>query len=171
VENFKEVELTTGKTKVYSPPMTKIEALMDRDPELKMPEPEVEELELPSGKRQVVIHDDDPVYLTKVAKVEELRDKKGTEMMWLFTLRDIKPPDGWNILADLGDEILYYAPDWEVREGKVGKKLDYIEWVVLADGANVKIVNAAINELAGISEEEVKQNEKSFPGEVEGEAA
>jgi len=111
------------------------------------------------------------VYLTKVAKVEELRDKKGTEMMWLFTLRDIKPPDGWNILADLGDEILYYAPDWEVREGKVGKKLDYIEWVVLADGANVKIVNAAINELAGISEEEVKQNEKSFPGEVEGEAA
>lgn len=171
MENYRDVELTIGKTRVYSPPLTKIDSFLDKDPETKLPEPEIIEEEMKSGKTVIVIKDDDPEYLRKRAAVEALREEKGREMTWLFVLRDVKPPEGWDMEAEMGEGIRYYDPEWQPREGKVAKKLDYIEWVVLVDGANVRAINEALNELAGISKEVVEQIEKSFPGSVEGETA
>lgn len=171
MENYRDVELTIGAVRVYSPPLVKIDAIIEKDPTLKLPEPEIIEEEMKSGKTVVVVKDDDPEYLRELAKVEALREEKGREMMWLFALRDVKPPEGWDIEAQMGDEIRFYDPEWKPREGKVARKLDYIEWVVLVDGANVRAVNNALNELAGVSEEVVKQIENSFPGGVEGETS
>ena len=172
MSNYRDVELTTGESvRVHSPPIGKIDVLLDRDPELKLPEPEVIEEELKSGKTVVMVKDDDPEYLKERRRVEALREEKGREMMWLFTLRDVSPPKDWDITEDLGDEIAFYDPGWKPREGKVGKKLDYIEWVILSDGANVTAINSALNELAGVSLEVASQVEDSFPGQVEGEGS
>jgi len=40
---------------------------------------------------------------------------------------------------------------------------------VLSDGQNVRKINSALNDLAGIPEEVAEKVERSFPGEVEGE--
>jgi len=60
---------------------------------------------------------------------------------------------------------------WKPREGKVGRKLDYIQWTIMADVVNSMRVTDALRELAGIDMEEVARNLDSFPGEVEGETA
>jgi len=172
MENYRDVELTIGTVRVYSPPLGKIDAIIAKDPNLKLPEPEVETLVLPSGKEVVSVKDDDPGYLREKKRVEELRDAKGRELMWLYALRKVEPPDDWDIESDMGDVIRYTDPEWSPRsDSAVGRKLDYIEWVVLVDGANVKAVNKVLNELAGISEEVAKQVEDSFPNTVEEETA
>jgi hypothetical protein len=151
--------------------MAKINALLDKNPELKIPEPKVVTEELKSGKTVINVMDEDPEYLAERRRIEELREEKSLEMMWLFTLRDVEPPDGWDAMAELGEEIAFYDPSWKPREGKVGKKLDYIEWVILADGANVTAINSALNELAGVSLEVASQTEDSFRGQVAREGA
>ena len=45
MNNYRDVELTIGTARVYSPPLAKIDGIMDKDPNLKRPEPEVEVLE------------------------------------------------------------------------------------------------------------------------------
>jgi len=168
--DYKDVELTDGRVeRVYSPPHVRIGAILDK--RYPRPQPPVVEETTKAGKKIVMTIDDDPEYLAKLNEWNRVRNEEADELGSLFMFKDEEPPDDWDVEAEVGDEVRYFDPDWKPREGKVGRKLDYIQWTIMADVVNSMRVTDALRELAGIDMEEVARNLDSFPGEVEGETA
>ena len=168
--DHKDVELTDGRVvRVYSPPHVRISGILEkRHPR---PQPLVVKETTKAGKEIVMTIDDDPEYLAKLNEWNRVRNEEADELGSLFMFKDEVPPDDWDVEAEVGDEVRYFDPDWQPREGKVGRKLDYIQWTIMDDLVNSKNVTQALRELAGIDLEEVERNIDSFRGPVEGEAA
>lgn len=97
---------------------------------------------------------------------ETIREEED-EQSYLFALRDVKVPDEFDIESEYGDMIRYKSPNWKPRAGKIGRKIDYLEWVVMGYSDDAVIVSQALNELAGISQEVVDDVKSTFPGDVE----
>jgi len=166
--DHKDVELTDGRVvRVYSPPHVRISGILEK----RHPRPQPLVVKETTNKEIVMTIDDDPEYLAKLNEWNRVRNEEADELGSLFMFKDEVPPDDWDVEAEVGDEVRYFDPDWQPREGKVGRKLDYIQWTIMDDLVNSKNVTQALRELAGIDLEEVERNIDSFRGPVEGEAA
>lgn len=166
---YKEVTLLDGQVvKVYRPPSQRLISLAEK----KFPKPQVPVVSetTKSGKNITMRIDDDPEYLQALERWNEQVNEEVDRMGSLFMFKGLQVPEGWNIEAEIGAEMHYLDPDWKPREGEIGRKLDYIEWVILGDVMNKLHVTEAMRELSGIPLEEVAANEASFPSEVQGEA-
>lgn len=97
---------------------------------------------------------------------ETIREEED-EQSYLFALKDVKVPDEFDIESEYGDMIRYKSPNWKPRIGKIGRKLDYLEWIVMGYSDDAVMVSQALNELAGISQEVVDDVKATFPGDVE----
>jgi hypothetical protein len=165
--NFKEIELTTGQTvKVYAPPSIRIFRILEK----KYPEPQKKIVteKTATGREISMIIDDDPEYELEVTERDAKIDAESQELNILFALKDEKVPDDFSMESYL--EILSYSnPDLKAREGRTGRKLDWIEWELLANPADTSRVQIAINDLISVDLEVVDQIERSFPDTVEGE--
>lgn len=166
---YKEVELSDGqKVKVYAPRSIAMDQLlMKQYPD---PQPPIVESETVGGGTIRMVIEDDPDYLRKKSEVEALRYEKLEELSALDSLRDVKVPDKWST-----DSFSYLAlladPDWKPREGKAGRKLDYIEWDLLGNPADAILVQEIRAQMMGIDMGAVDSIEASFRGKVEGEDA
>jgi len=168
--NYKDVELLDGRTvRVYRPPMRRI---WDRVQEMHpRPQPPIVTEKTATGKEISMSIDDDPDYLRELAKWERLINEKVDEMGSLFMFKDLDVPDDWDVEEAVGAENRFFDPDWAPREGKMGRKLDYIQWVILANSVDSARIVEAQRELSGIDLEEVERNEASFRDQVEGSAS
>lgn len=164
---------------MYRPPYTRIHAdVRRRFPEPVKPSvPMVSETTVTGRQSRPIPIPTDPDYLEAVKKWEvahaewqEQYNEAVDEMRALFILKDVEVPEGWDVEAEVGDEMRFFNPKWKPHEGPMGRKLDYILWDIMGDGLDAQRITNAEAELAGISLEEVDANEASFRDHVEGEA-
>ena len=167
---YKDVELSGGRTvRVYRAPARRIVAAVEK--QYPRPQAPVVKETLAMGKEVTMRIDDDPQYLADLAAWEQIVNEKVDEFGSLFVLKDENPPDDWDVMDEVGEEMQYFDPTWKPREGKMGRKLDYIQWVILGDSVDSMRILDAQRELSGIDLEGVAANEASFRGEVEGETS
>lgn len=166
----REVELIDGRTvRVYLPPYTRIhESVRKRLPE---PQPPVVTERTAAGKEINMVIKDDPQYLQKHVQWDEAYIEQVDMMSSLFMFKDVQVPEEWDVGVEVGAEMSYFEPDWKPREGEMGRKLDYIQWNILADTMNAQRVTQAVAEMSGIDLNEVSANEATFRSDVEGQAA
>jgi hypothetical protein len=177
---FKEVELfSIGKTRVYLPPNTKITTMLrkkyaDRYP----PQPSKQiKLATPKGQKEeyeTILIVDGPKYdawRKECDAIDAERWDEGEGLNYLFSLKDVVVPDDFDVEAQVGDEARYIDPDWKPRPDKLGRKLDYIEWIVLGNSHDQDVVGAALRQLLGLDQEVVQDVIDTFPDQVAGETA
>lgn len=165
--SYRDIELSGGTIRVHSVP-PKIHQVVEK--KFPSPDPPIVETVTATGatiKTQIL---DDPVYLDAMTRIEAEREDLFSEMYMLMALRQVKMPKDFDV-GILAETLQYADPDWKPREGPAGKKLDYIEWELLADTEDYRLVTNVIAELSGVDTEEVKAVEASFPGDVEGPAS
>lgn len=165
--SYKDITLSSGTIRVHSVP-PKIHQIVEK--RLPLPDPPIVETVTATGAtiRTQILDDSD--HLAIVAEIEAKRDDLFSEMYMLMALREVTVPEDFD--AETLVETLQYAdPDWKPREGPAGKKLDYIEWELLADTDDYGLVTDIIAKLSGVDTEEVEAVEASFPGNMEGQAS
>ncbi len=99
--------------------------------------------------------------------VQEAMRADEDSQFYLYALKDVKVPDGFDIESEYGDMIRYEDKHWQPRPGKIGCKIDYLEWVVLGYSDDAVAVSRALDELTGISQEVVDDVKSTFPSDVE----
>lgn len=162
--NYKDYTLTSGKVvRVYLPPIIRTYEMARK--KYKVDVPIVTE-KTGSGKTISMSIKDDPEYLAKLAVAEELIDEEVGNLNMLFALKDEKTPDSFDI-SEYADILLYADPEWKAREGKMGCKLDWIEWDLLSNGKDFNGIQVTINELLGVDPEVVESTKESFPDPVD----
>ena len=132
-----------------------------------LPDPPIVEIasELPGGTTQRFLDEKNPEYLLALRKAEQAREEIYQDLIWAYGLPEVEPPedDGWK------REIEQLVPDIPWKDGKIGRKIDYIKYVVISSQADANTVQVALHKLSlGITEEEVKAAEESFRSKVEG---
>jgi len=167
---FQEVELTNGETvRVYRSPTQRILAMVEaKDPEPVVPI--VTETNV-TGRSISMSVPTDPDYVQALKEWNERkpgRDDEIEQLEALFMLKDLKVPENWDIEVEVGEEARFFDPDWAPREGAMGRKLDYIQWVILGDSVNAYRIQNARAELSGIDMQEVQAVTASFRDQVEG---
>jgi hypothetical protein len=170
VATYRDIKLSDGRgVRVYAPPTIKIAEMVAR--KYPLPDVPVVEEETRAGKTIRMTIDDDPAYLAEVERVETQRNQETAALSSLFTFRDERPPEEFDAETELGDLVRYIDPEWQPRLGQSGRKLDWVEWVLLANPADAIAVQNTIAEMMGISLEVVEQVEATFPGPMEKPAA
>lgn len=117
------------------------------------PKPPIIEIEsqIPGGGKTLFEDITNPEYKHALEESGIKRGHLYDEINWLYGLPDVVPPasDDWKI--DLADA----NPDIEWREGKRGRKLDYIQYVVVASQADLTRIRDKFSQLG----EETKTDE------------
>ena len=167
--NFKDVQLTSGVTvRVHAPPSSKLYWMVAaKYPELTPP---VVESDSVGGPIKMII-EDDPTYLAGVKAREANIATETNEVTTLFALKDETPPEDFDIDAEYGDLIRLADEKWEPRAGKMGRKLDWIEWELLGNPSDTAMVQVTITELISVNMEVVSAIGDSFQSRVEGKTA
>ena len=160
----KEIKLSTGVTVTVHPVPQKIYDVI----RMKHPDPPVPILEddrTATGEPMRYENPDDPDYRKALREAERARQTAWAEASLLFGLPDMQVPDGWEPPTE---ELEYLTGgQWQPRQGEKGRKLDYLEWELLAVVGDYQRVQAAINQLAMVSEEAVDAVEATFRGDLE----
>ena len=166
--NTKTITLSTGEDiVVHVVPPSVHDVVTKRHP---LPTAPIIETATASGETLKMSIEDDPEYLAQKQVVETQRMAALQEAYTLFALKDVVVPEDFDITEEFGDELSYLDPDWKPREGKSGRKLDYIDYILLAGSADNLRVSEAINELVSIDQEVVDAIEASFQDDVSAEA-
>lgn len=177
MEEYKEVELfSIGKTRVYIPPNTKIASMLRKKYADRYPAQPAQQIKLATQKGQpaeyeTILTATGPEYEAWRRACDAIDDERFTEangLNFLFALRDVDVPGDFDADTQFGDEARFIDPDWKPRTGKLGRKLDYIEWVVLANSHDQALVSSAMNQLIGIEPEVVADVKDTFPDNVAG---
>lgn len=160
----KEVKLSTGVTVTVAPVPQKIYDVI----RMKHPDPPVpilEDTNTATGEPMRYENPDDPDYKQALREAEQARQTAWAEASLLFGLPEVEVPEGWEPPVE---ELEYLTGgQWEPRQGEQGRKLDYIEWDLLSVVGDYQRVQAAINELAMVSEKAVDAVEGTFRGDLE----
>ena len=160
----KEVKLSTGVVVTVHPVPQKIYDVI----RMRHPDPGVPVLEddrTATGEPMRYENRDDPTYKEALQEAGRARQTAWAEASLLFGLPDVEVPDGWEPPAE---ELEYLTGgQWEPRQGKTGRKLDYIEWDLLAVVGDYQRVQAAINQLAMVPEEAADAIEATFRSDLE----
>lgn len=163
---YRDVELTDGRTvRVYQPPTRRLISIAEK--QHPRPQPPVITEKTATGKEISMKIEDDPAYQAELAQWEEFTAERIDQMGSLFMFKDLEVPKGWDVESAVGAEVRFFDPNWQPREGAMGRKLDYIEWVILGDVVNSQRVTNAVAEMTGIDMQEVLANEASFRSQVE----
>lgn len=166
--NKKVITLANGdELEIFSPPLNAWDLTKKRYPE---PEPPIMETETASGGTLQMAMVDDPGYLAEKERVAQLQNDLYQEVCTLGALRRIDIPDDFDAEEEFGETMRYADPDWQPREGSSGRKLDYIDYVLLTNTKDIMAVQTAMSELMGIDPGEVDAIQASFRDSVEGEA-
>lgn len=104
--------------------------------------------------------EDDPDYLAECASVQGKRDAAWNEAYTLAALKKLRVPDGFDVETEWGEELRYLNPEWRPREGRIGRKLDYIEFGL--SSKDMDLVSTKMNEMMGIDLGVVDSIEESF---------
>lgn len=176
--NYKDVELSSvGTVRVYRPPNMRINRMVSK--KYKYPPQPTATVEMYRGKdlpsdQEVILLVEGPEYDAWKAECDAIDQERFSEIgEWtnLYALKDIVPPEDFDVDAEFGDFARAMDDTWKPRPGTMGRKLDYIEWVVLGFADDEIKVGEALNELMGISQEVVDEVKASFQGDLEGAAA
>ena len=155
-----KITLSSGfEIELYPPPVWKTWDLAAKKHPI--PEPPVVSSETVTGETVSMTIDDDPAYLKSLADREDAMTDTLAELNMLFAMRDLEVPEDFSTEA-FADEMKYVDSDWAPREGKMGRKLDYIEYVLLAKTQDRMLVQGALNNFAAVDEEEVSRVRESF---------
>lgn len=95
-------------------------------------------------------------YMADMAEAQRRRDVAVDEAWYLLGLRDVEPPAAWVFPHAL--ELLGIAP----REGEKGRRLDYIQYVLLENGEDLALVSRTIRTLSYSKAQLAQQLEDSF---------
>jgi hypothetical protein len=176
---YKDITLSDGmEVRVHAPPTNQLRALVEkRYPEPPKPVPPVVTEKNVVGKEISMEIPHDPDYLQALAEwqerdhpawealIAEETDRRGS----LFVFKDLEVPDDWDVEAEVGAIVRLDEPDWEPTPGELGRKRDYIQWVILADPEDALLVQSTLLELTGIPKERVEAYMASFRNSLEGE--
>jgi RecA/RadA recombinase len=135
-----------------------------------MPDAPIVETVTATGQTLKMAIEDDPGYLAERAKVEAQRNQAWNEAYTLAALKNVAVPDDFDMEAEWGEELRYLDPDWEPRTGKMGQKLDYIEFVLCANVNDMSVISDKINKMMGIDTEVIESIEDSFRSDIQEEA-
>lgn len=178
--DYKEVKLfSIGKARVYLPPNTKIATMLRKKYAKRYPLQPSEQMKLAGPKGQsaqyeTILIASGPAYDAWRAEcdaIDEERFEEANGLNFLFSLKDVEVPDDFDVDVQFGDEARFIDPEWQPRPDTLGRKLDYIEWVVLANSHDQAVVSAAMNQLLGLDQEVVDDVIDTFPDNVERTAA
>jgi hypothetical protein len=166
---YRDIELKSGmEVRVYLPPYSQIRAnVLKLHPEPKPPVITVTNVTGREISGPPIV--DDPEYVAAWYAWNDIYQEKVSEGRALFMFKDVIVPEKWDVEATAGAEMRYINPEWAPREGEMGRKLDYIQWEILENLDDAKLIADTERELSGIPMDEVIANEASFPGQVEGE--
>lgn len=177
---YKEIELTNGmKVRVYVPPTQRIMAMVEEKyPKPPKPVPPVVTEKTVTGREQVMSIDDDPTYLSELARWngkdlvewQALTSEEIDRRNSLFVFKGLKVPDDWDVESEVGEIVRLDEPDWKPTPGEQGRKRDYIQWELLNNPQDALLVQQTLAELSGFNLKEVHANEASFQTEMEGRA-
>lgn len=143
-DRTKQVTLTTGQTiTVRAVPPFLTMRVARRFP---IPEPPriTIKSKLPGAVTEVMEQPEDPEYVKAVAELINKRAEAIDDVVWLYSLPDIEPAtdDSWKLDVELAD------PEMTWRDGERGYRLDYIQYVLLANRADYNTVREAMDELS-----------------------
>lgn len=159
----KQVTLSTGTIVTVAPvPQKVFDVIQMQHPD--PPVPVLEDNRTATGEPMRYENRKDPGYLAALAEARQTRQVKWAEAMLLFGLPEVGAPEGW---SPPQEELVYISPDWKPREGRQGRRLDYIEWELLRNPGDFRRVIAALNELATVPEEAVDAIEATFQSDLE----
>lgn len=162
----KVITLASGEElEVCSPPLNAWDLAKRRYP---IPKPPEVEEKVASGSTVIIQIVDDPDYLAEKEKITQLQKDLYDEVCALGSLRRVIVPDDFDAETEFGDIFRYADPDWKPREGRGGRKLDYIDHVFLTNTKDIMVVQEAMSELMGIDPEEVNSIQESFRDNLEG---
>lgn len=178
---YKDVILKSiGKVRVHRPPNMKIHRMVSA--KYHYPPQPTKQVEMYRGKNEppdieTILMVEGPEYDAwkgECDSIDAARFGEINEYNFLFALRDVKVPDGFDVEAEYGEFARSIDPNWNPRPRIVpnlANKLDYLEWVVLGLSDDETTVGEALNELLGIDLEVVQDIKDNFQGDVEGPAA
>lgn len=135
-----------------------------------IPDAPVVETVTATGETLKMAIEDDPAYLAQCAEVQAKKNVAWNEAYTLAALKKVTVPDDFDMEAEWGEELRYLDPDWQPRTGKIGRKLDYIEFVLCANANDLSLISDKINKMMGIDTEVVESIEDSFRGDIQEEA-
>ena len=155
-----KVTLSTGiEIEIATPPVFRVYDLADKM--YPPPDPPVVEDTTVTGETIRMEIVDDPGYLAEV-EVQEARHRKAIdELSILLALRSVEVPEDFDVM-EFSSELQYMDPDWKPRDGEMGQKLDYIEFVLLAAPRDQLLVQEIVNDMCAIDQEEIAQVADSF---------
>lgn len=164
-----------GKTRVYMPPNTKIATMLRKKYAKRYPAQPSNQIKLATPKGQpaqyeTILTANGPAYdawRAECVAVDEERFEEANGLNFLFSLKDVEVPDDFDANVQFGDEARFIDSEWQPRPGTLGRKLDYIEWVVLANSHDQAVVSAAMNQLLGLDQEVVDDVIDTFPDSME----
>lgn len=170
----KKVTFPSGKeTTVYSVPPKFYDEITAAYPDPPVPVIKIdgskEETRTATGENMLVKDPNDPAYKAACAEMVQKRNTKWMERVMLRGLKDIRPPDGWQVSEELVAEQRYILEDteWQGRPGGVGRILDYIEYEFFESPADHSFLMTTVNELSDVPKEVADAIEATFPGDVE----
>ena len=171
------VLLSIGEVRVYRPPTMKINRMVSA--KYKYPLQPTTSVEMYRGKNQpkkketilLVEGPEFDAWREECDAIDQARYTEINDNNYLYALKDVVVPDSFDADADFGDFARMVDEAWKPRDGKRGRTLDYLEWIVLGIGDDTITVGDAMDELLGISQEVVDDVKDSFPGDVAGAAA
>lgn len=121
-----------------------------------LPEPPIIEIDSAAGHKEPWPNTEDPTYKAELVKAQAARTRVSSEFTILYALPDVKPPDDDQWLELL--ELYGVVP----RKGPQGRKLDYIEFHLLASQSDWDLVWQTIVELTYPKPERIDAQEASF---------
>jgi len=175
--SYKDITLQSiGAVRVHRPPNMKINRMVSK--KYHYPEQPTTVVEMYRGKnepkeQETILLVEGPefdAWRAECASVDEARHTEINDATFLYALKDVKVPDDFDIEAEYGDFARMMDDDWAPRLGKTGRRLDYLEWVVMGLADDAVAISNTLNELMGIDQEVVDDVKGSFPGDVEGAA-
>ncbi len=163
----KTVTLSTGRVVTVRavPPYVSIRAAelypMPDPPQLRI------RSKLPGAVDEIMDDEKDPAYIKAVMDTMTKRREAVNEAQWLYSLPDVKADedDSWR------EAIEEAVPNIVWRQGARGRRMDYIEWVILSNPRDLKLLQDTIAELNSekepISEALLQAAEESFRDQVQ----
>lgn len=163
---YKDVELSDGRTvRVHRPPNQRIHFIVTkRYPYKSNP---IRKEKTASGNEIAIEIVDDPETIAHNEEMDAHRRDLADELSFLSAFKDLDIPDDFDLLAEYGDLIEHSGLDVTPREGKHGRKLDYVEWDLMGDTGNAARISDALAELCGINLEVADLIGESFPSPME----
>jgi hypothetical protein len=121
-----------------------------------LPKPPVIMVDSVAGHQEPWANADDPAYKAALKEAEAARATAINEYTIVMALPDVVPPDDEEWFAALAQFGVQH------RAGALGRKLDYIQYYLLATNADWELVWKTVADLTYVKEERIAALEETF---------